>query len=100
VTLRMYLWRLVLSMAIDVLDFTFGRIPVLGSVGEGLGALVLTALWGPVGLVYLGELADITEQFDGFIPTATLIALYVGVREGLFFGRKRTKTATPATRGA
>ena len=27
-------------------------------------------------------LADFTDQIDGFIPTATLIALYVGWREG------------------
>jgi hypothetical protein len=97
-SLRMYLWRLALSVLIDLLDFFIGRIPVVGAVGEGVGALALTALWGPIGLAYLGELADFTEQLDGFIPTATLIALFVGFKEGVFFGRK-AKAQTPATRG-
>ncbi len=90
-----FLIRIAASIAIDLLDFTFGRIPIFGSVGEGAGALVLTALWGPVGLVYLGELADFTDQIDGFLPTATLIGLYVGWRQGLIF---KPKSGPPATR--
>ncbi len=72
--------RLALSVAIDVFDLTLGRVPVLGSVEEGAGALILTVLWGPAGLLYLGELADVTDQIDAFLPTATLIALVVGWR--------------------
>ena len=79
-----FLIRLAVSFAIDVLDFTIGRVPIFGSVGEGASALLLMALWGPPGLFYLGELADVTDQIDGFIPTATLIGLYVGWREGMF----------------
>lgn len=84
-----FLVRLAVSVAIDLADFTFGRIPIFGSVGEGIGSLILVGLWGPAGLLYLGELADVTDQVDGFLPTATLIGLYVGWREGHLFGRKR-----------
>ncbi len=84
-----YLVRLGLSMAIDLLDFTLGRVPLVGAVGEGAGTAVLVALWGRAGLLYLAELADFTEQLDGFVPTATLIALVVGWREGHLGRRKQ-----------
>jgi hypothetical protein len=87
--------RLAISVAIDILDTVFGRLPVFGSVGEGAGALLLTLIWGPIGLVYLGELADVTEQLDGFIPTATLIALYVGWRKGFLFAKRGATDVTP-----
>jgi hypothetical protein len=87
-----YFLRLTLSIAIDLADFTLGRIPIFGTVTDGVGVVVLLALWGPAGLVSLWELVDITEQFDGFVPTATLIALYVGWRQGFFTG----KTKLPA----
>ena len=77
-----YFWRLAISVIIDLADFTLGRIPILGTVEDGVGGIVATALWGRAGLAYFWELADITDQIDGFIPTATLIGLYVGWREG------------------
>jgi len=79
--------RLALSLAIDVADATLGRVPLVGGVQEGVGTAILVLLWGPAGLLYLGELADFTEQVDGFIPTATLIGLYVGWREGFCLAR-------------
>jgi hypothetical protein len=85
-----YFVRLGISVAIDVVDFTVGRLPVFGAVGEGTGAIALLFLWGWPGLLYLGELADPTEQLDGFIPTATLIAVMVGIREGHLFGKPKT----------
>jgi hypothetical protein len=85
-TRRGYFLRLALSFAIDLFDLTFGRIPVFGSVTEGLGAGLLFFIWGPVGLTYLWEVADLTDQLDGFVPTATLIGLYVGWRNGLLRG--------------
>jgi hypothetical protein len=88
-----YLVRLGLSVAIDLADLTLGRIPVVGGLGEGAGAVVLTALWGPAGLLYLAELADFTEQLDAFVPTATMIALLVGWREGLLGRRKKAVDA-------
>lgn len=87
-TRRGFFLRLAVSVAIDLIDFSFGRIPLFGSVGEGIGSLVLVVLWGPAGLLYLGELADFTDQVDGFLPTATLIGLYVGWRQGML-GKKR-----------
>lgn len=89
-----YFLRLAFSIALDVFDFSFGRIPVFGSVTEGVGTVVLFLLWGPAGLLNLWELADMTDQFDGFVPTATLIALYVGWREGMFGGSRRGGVAT------
>ena len=85
-----YFVRLGISVAIDVVDLTVGRLPVFGAVGEGTGAIALLFLWGWPGLLYLGELADPTEQFDGFIPTATLIAVMIGIREGRLFGKAKT----------
>ena len=82
-----YFLRLAFSVVIDLFDLTLGRIPIFGSVTEGVGTVVLMALWGPAGLLNLGELADFTDQADAFIPTATLVALYVGWREGFLFRR-------------
>ncbi|MGH6950386.1 MAG: hypothetical protein ACREH4_05915 [Vitreimonas sp.] len=96
-TRRGYFLRLALSVAIDLFDMTLGRVPVLGAVTtEGVGTVVLMALWGPAGLLNLWEVLDFTEQADGFIPTATLIALYIGWREGMFGKR----SGAPARDGA
>jgi len=86
-TRRGYFLRLAFSIVIDLFDFTLGRIPGFGSVTDGVGTVVLYAMWGPAGLANLWELADFTDQVDGFIPTSTLIALYVGWRQGFFGGR-------------
>jgi hypothetical protein len=83
-TRRGYFLRLALSVVIDLFDLTLGRIPIFGTVTEGVSTVVLLALWGPAGLLNLWELLDITDQADSFIPTATLIALYIGWREGMF----------------
>ena len=83
-TRRGYFVRLALSVIIDLFDLTLGRIPVFGSVTEGVGTVVLVGLWGPAGLVNLWELVDFTDQADSFIPTATLVALYVGWKNGMF----------------
>ncbi len=95
-TRRGYWIRFAVSLAIDLLDMTFGRIPLFGSLGEGVGSLVLMALWGPAGLLYLGELADVTDQVDGFIPTATLIALIVGWRQGHILRRRTPESVREA----
>ncbi len=89
-----FYWRLALSIVIDIADFTLGRIPIFGTVTDGIGTIVLFALWGPAGLVNAWELIDVTDQADGFIPTATLIALYVGWRQGMF-GRRGGAEVTP-----
>jgi hypothetical protein len=86
-TRRGFFLRLAFSIVIDLFDFTLGRIPIFGAVTEGVGTVVLYALWGPAGLVNLLELFDFTEQADAFIPTATLVALYVGWKEGHLFNK-------------
>jgi hypothetical protein len=91
---RTYFLKLAFSVIIDVFDFTLGRIPIFGTVTEGVGTLVLYAMWGPAGLVNALEMVDFTDQVDSFIPTATLVALYVGWREGVF----RKGSAVPAPR--
>ncbi|HVY86601.1 MAG TPA: hypothetical protein VG943_15815 [Caulobacterales bacterium] len=84
-----YFARLAIAVVLDLFDLTLGRIPILGTVEDGVGTVVMFALWGPPGLAYIWELADVTDQIDGFVPTATLIALYVGWREGHLIGRKK-----------
>ena len=86
-TRRGFYLRLAFSIAIDIFDFTLGRIPIFGTVTEGVGTAVLFAMWGPAGLANLWEVVDFTDQADAFIPTATLVALYVGWREGHLFKR-------------
>jgi hypothetical protein len=93
-----YFLRLAFSIVIDIFDFTLGRIPIFGSVTEGVGTIVLTALWGPAGLLNLFELLDFTEQADAFIPTATLVALYVGWKEGFLGRRNPAPDTTPLPR--
>lgn len=92
-TRRGYFLRLAVSIVIDLFDTLLGRVPIFGSVTEGVGTIVLFSLWGPPGLAYLLELGDVTDQIDGFVPMATLIGLYVGWRNGMLFGRARTDSS-------
>lgn len=65
----------------DIFDFTVGRLLLgVGTVGDVLGAVVLFILWGPKGLFAIWEAFDVTEQFDGFIPTNTIIATIANKR--------------------
>lgn len=91
-TRRGYYIRLGICVAIDLFDLTFGRVPIFGSVTEGIGSLVLMLLWGPLGLTYLWEVADFTDQIDSFIPSATIIGLIYGWRHGMFGKRPPTGT--------
>ena len=59
-----FFWRLAISVIIDLADFTLGRIPILGTVEDGVGGIVATALWGRAGLAYFWELADITVRYS------------------------------------
>jgi hypothetical protein len=83
-----FMWRLAVSVGIDLADFTFGRLLALVPWEEGVGTALLVALWGPMGILYATELLDFTEQFDAFLPMATIIALMVGWRQGLLFSPK------------
>ena len=72
--------KLALSIAFDVSDFFVGRIPILGTFYDILGGLLGIWLWGyPGGLQFL-EVIDITDQFDSFIPTVTLVGIFQIIR--------------------
>ena len=94
-TRRGYFIRLAISLAIDLFDTLLGRIPIFGTVTDGVGAFVLFMLWGRAGLAYVWQLADVSDQLDGLIPTATLIGLYVGWRSGLLTGKARSDSHAP-----
>jgi hypothetical protein len=88
-----YFLRLAFSVVIDLFDFTLGRFPGFGTVTDGVGTAVMFAMWGPIGLVNILEVIDVTEVADGFLPTSTLVALYVGWKEGMF--GKSSTAVTP-----
>ena len=71
-------WKMKLGVAmlVDTFDMTIGRLlfptPFLGEI---VGTAVCWLMFGPKALCYSWELLDPTEQLDGFVPTATMIAL-------------------------
>lgn len=72
------MWKLKLAvcLAYDIFDFTIGRILfVMPFVGEMVGMILAAGMFGWRGMLYGLEAIDPTEQIDGFIPTATLIAM-------------------------
>jgi hypothetical protein len=72
----MWTQKLIICLMYDLFDFTIGRalfpIPFLG---ETVGCAMCVKMFGTEGLLYALEAIDVTEQVDGFIPLATLIAL-------------------------
>jgi hypothetical protein len=85
--------KLGVAIALDVADFTIGRAPVLGMGFDAASAGAAVLLWGWKGAFALWELADPTEQADGFVPTHTLIAI-AALRAGK--GAARTAAMVPA----
>ena len=67
--------KLAFAVFLDVLDFTVGRMLGFGALFDVALAVIAFLVWGPAGLIALWELADPSEQIDGFVPTMTLIAL-------------------------
>lgn len=68
--------KLFVAILVDLFDFTVGRaLFAVPFSGEIIGTAVCYAMFGPRALLYAAETLDPTEQIDGFIPTATLIAL-------------------------
>ncbi|ATQ43131.1 hypothetical protein CSW64_12250 [Caulobacter mirabilis] len=67
--------KFTICIVFDLIDMTFGRamlgVGILTDVGN---ALIMFWLWGPTGLLAAWEAADVTEQFDGFVPTNTILA--------------------------
>lgn len=67
--------KLAICMMYDSFDFTLGRaLFAIPFAGELLGMALCYAMFGKQGLFYGLEAIDMTEQIDGFIPTATIIA--------------------------
>ncbi len=72
----MWTAKLIVCIIVDLFDFTVGRLLfAVPFAGELIGAVVAWALFGKVGGCYFLEAIDLTEQIDGFFPTATIIAL-------------------------
>ena len=68
--------KLALCIAYDLFDMTFGRLLfVVPFAGEIVGVALCCALFGKSGVWAAVEGLDPTEQVDGFIPIATIIAL-------------------------
>lgn len=67
--------KLIIAIILDLVDFTFGRIPGFEIVVDGALGIAAVALWGWPGLIAFWEIADPTGQIDAFVPTMTLIAL-------------------------
>jgi hypothetical protein len=68
--------KLIVCIFYDIFDFTLGRaLFLLPFSGEIVGCIFANAMFGSGGFLYALEALDPTEQIDGFVPTATLIAL-------------------------
>ncbi|WP_428408151.1 hypothetical protein [Hyphococcus sp.] len=67
--------KLVIAVILDLVDFTFGRIPGFEIVVDVALGVAAVALWGWAGLIAFWEIADPTGQVDAFVPTLTIIAL-------------------------
>lgn len=83
-----YFVRLGISVFIDLFDLLVGWAPVLGTIEDGIGSIAVFALWGKPGLFYIWEVVDVFDATDAFVPTATMIGLYVGWKEGYLLGKK------------
>lgn len=72
----MWWLKFTICIFVDLFDFTIGRLLfAIPLAGEFIGFSVALALFGKPAFFYLFEILDPTEQLDGFVPTATLIAL-------------------------
>jgi hypothetical protein len=72
----MWFLKLAVCVAYDLFDMTIGRIMIFTPfVGEIIGCCLCCMMFGVGGLLYGLEALDPTEALDGFVPTATLIAI-------------------------
>ena len=67
--------KLIVSVVLDALDFTVGRVPGFEAIFDVILGVAAVAMWGWPGVFAFWELGDPTGQMDGFVPTMTLIAL-------------------------
>lgn len=72
----MWYFKFCIAVLIDLFDMTVGRLmfatPFLSEI---IGVVFGCMMFGSKGLWYALEAVDPTEALDGFVPTATLIAL-------------------------
>ena len=68
-------FKFIIAILWDIFDFTIGRIPGLGSLLDIIGMVIALMLWGPLGILALLELVDVTDQLDAEIPSVTLIGI-------------------------
>lgn len=67
--------KFTICIVFDLIDMTVGRVMLGVGIFTDIGnALIMFALWGPIGLLAAWEALDVTEQIDGFVPTNTIIA--------------------------
>lgn len=72
----MYWLKFSVCVLYDLFDMTIGRLLfVVPFSGEIVGVALCCAMFGKAGVWAALEMLDPTEQFDGFIPVATIIAL-------------------------
>lgn len=67
--------KLIIAIALDLLDFTVGRLPGFEFPFDIFLGLCAVTLWGWPGVAAFWEIIDPTGQIDAFVPTMTLIAL-------------------------
>ncbi|MBN8607177.1 MAG: hypothetical protein J0L81_09685 [Caulobacterales bacterium] len=79
-----YAVRMVMCGLSDVFDFTVGRAMFLVPGEEVPAALFYSLMFGWRGIAHLGELVDITEQLDAFIPSALLVGAWAGYDKGVW----------------
>ena len=70
-----FIFKLGICICWDIVDFTVGRIPGSGSIFDIISGAVAVGMFGTVGVIAFWEVADVTDQIDGFIPTMTAIAV-------------------------
>lgn len=72
------MWGVKLAVCIlyDLFDMTIGRALFIAPFsGEIIGCVLCASMFGWSGVLYGLEAIDPTEQLDGFVPVATIIAL-------------------------
>ena len=71
-----FIAKLVIAFVLDFIDFTAGRIPLIGTLYDVFVMGITLAMIGPMGALAGWEVVgDPTEQIDGFIPTASILVL-------------------------
>ncbi|MEN3165596.1 hypothetical protein WI697_26410 [Tistrella mobilis] len=91
----MWWLKFLVCVAIDLFDMTVGRLLFgVPFAGEAIGCAIGYAMFGKIALFYAVEGLDFTEQIDGFVPTATLIALAARARERALLEAAETPPTT------